>query len=486
MHSLRFRINAHLVFSALLSCAVLTGQTPTEFKIGSMDAVLKGGNKFLDVFFTQPLDAAHAEDLATAGVAVEALPSKNALTVTGIKRLGGDPTELEITLSGDAAPSDVQVKLTISRALNFRDGQNAHPGSGPFTFTSTLIKDSKTLQDGMQKLVDEMTKAGKPSQEKNIFASGFVTTASGGQTQGGADIHLNSMDLGIPGLKSFLNIQKTTSDGSDAKNFEAGGTYRSTFLIGKAGRTAIQTALTAYRNATTDAAKQSAATQYNTAVVDFQKATIAAVFLDFTGKLEGQATNFNVTNGVFEGSLKVQSRVKTLFGSKQGFFHFQILPAGFEGGKTLRQPDATPATTAAATPPAATSPPAATTPPAATATEKALQQLDGIARFKTGATLNAFWKNPQPIGPLRQFEVEAGVVDRFLFLKEIHYDTATKTNSTILDGNKAYFHADAKLFVVESSAGRYGVKMSYARGSLPPVYAPVKSFQFGFLFESVN
>jgi hypothetical protein len=438
-----------------------------------MDAVLKGSNKFLDVFFTQPLDAAHAEDLATNGIAVEALPGKTALTVVGVKRLGGDPTELEITLSGDAAPSDVQVKLTISPAMHFMDGQTSRSATGPFTFTSTLVKDAKTLQDAMQKLVDEMTKAGKSSQEKNIFASGFVTTASGGQTQGGTDIHLNSMDLGIPGLKSFLNIQKTTADGSDAKNFEAGGTYRSTFLLGKAGRAAIQTALLAYRNATTDVAKQTAATQYNTAVVDFQKATIAAIFLDFTGKLEGQATNFNVTNGVFEASLKVQSRVKTLFGTKQGFFHFQILPAGFEGGKTLRQPDATTAT------------PAATT-PAATATDKALQQLDGIARFKTGATLNAFWKNPKAIGPLRQFEVEAGVVDRYLFLKEIHYDTATKTNSTILNGNKPYVHVDAKLFVVESSAGRYGVKISYIRGSLPPVYAPVKSFQFGFLFESTN
>jgi len=461
-------MNVNLVFLALLSCGALASPSPPEFAIGSMDAVLKGSNKFLDVFFTQPLDAAHAEDLAITGATVEALPSKTTLTVTDIRRLGGDPTELEIALSGDAALSDVQLKLTISRPLNFRDGQNARAVSGPFTFTSTLIKDSKTLQDAMQKLVDDMTKAGKSSQEKNIFASGFVTTASGGQTQGGSDIHLNSMDLGIPGLRSFLNIQKTTADGSDAKNFEAGGTFRSTLLLGQAGRAAIQTALNAYHNAVSDDARQAAAVQYNSAVVAFQKATLAAMFLDFTGKLEGQATNFNVTNGVFEASLKIQSRVKDLFGTKQGFFHFQILPAGFEGGKTLRQRDAsTPAL-------------------AATTTDKALQQLDGIARFKTGATLNSFWDNPKTTGTVKRFELEAGVVNRFLFLNEIHYDTATKTNSTIHNGNKPYFYADAKVFVVESSSGRYGVKISYNRGSLPPVYAPVKSFQFGFLFESAN
>lgn len=471
MHSLPFRTNAKFVFLAFLACEALTAQSPSapEFRIGSMDAVLKGSNKFLEVFFTQPLDASHTEDLAVTGITVHALPSETALTVTGVKRLGGDPTALEITFSGEAAAADVQLRLTITRMLNFRDGPNAHPAKGPFTFTSTLIKDAKTLKDAMQKLADDMSKAGKASTEKNIFASGFVTTAGAGQTQGGADIHLNSMDLGIPGLRSFLNIQKTTADGSDAKNFEAGGNFRSTFLLGKADRTRIQTALDAYHNATEDAARKTAADEYNTSVTAFQKATLAAVFLDFAGKLEGQATNFNITNGVFEGAFKVQSRVKNLLGTKQGFVHFQILLAGFEGGKTLRQPDAKAVATSATT-----------------ATDKALQQLDGIARFKTGATLNSFWDNPKAVGPLKRFEVELGVVERFLFLKEIHYDTATKTNSTIQNGNKPYYHADVKLFVGESSSGRYGVKIGYNRGSLPPVYAPVKSFQFGFLFESTN
>jgi hypothetical protein len=453
-----------LVVAILLSWDIASAQNPPEFVIVSMDAVLKGSNKFIDVFFSQSLDATHNEDLATAGVTVEALPSKAMLTVIDIKRLGGDPTELELALSGDAALSDVQLKLTINRALNFRDGQGARLVNGPFTFTSTLIKDSRTLQDAMQKLVDEMTRAGKSSQEKNIFASGFVTT--GGQTQGGADINLNSVDLGVPGLTSFMTLRKTTADGSDPKNFEAGATFRATFLRGQAGRTAIQNALNAYRVAPTDAARQTAATEYNTAVVNFQKATLAAIFLDVAGKLEGQATNFNVTNGVVEASVKVQSRVKGLFG-KDGFFHFQLLPLGFEGGSTLREPDS------------------GTTVPLSV-TDQALQQLDGIVRLKAGATLNAFWQNSRQVGLLRRFELELAVVDRYLFLNEIHYDTATRTNSTIRDGNRYYAQADVKLFVAESKAGRFGVKVSYERGSLPPVYAPVNSFQFGFLFESTN
>ena len=455
-----------LVLLVLLCSKAVDAQTP-DFGISDMLAVLKGSNKFLEVTFTKPLDAAHAaEDLAVANVKVEALPSAKELKVNRIDPTPGEPDTLTITLTGDAMSSDVQVKLTINRIMHFIDGATAREVTGPFTFTSTLIKDAKTRQDAMQKLVEEMGKGGKPSLEKNIFASGFVTTASGGDTQGGADIHLNSLDLGIPGLKSFLIVRKTTADGSDPKNFEAGGTFRSTVLRGKAERADIQNAMAAYRAATKDEETKAAAKEYNKAVTNFQKTTIAAWFFDFTGKLEGQANNFNVTNGVFETSFKIQSRVKNLFG-KQGFFHFQVMLPGFEGGQTLRDPDEQGAEPA-------------------TATGQALQEVDGIVRLKAGATFNAFWENPSPLGPLRRVELELGIVDRYLFLDEIRYDIATKTNNTVKHGNTYYSYADLKLFVAESSAGRYGIRISYDGGRLPPVYAPVKSFQFGFLFESNN
>src|SRR5215471_13935646 len=424
------------VFGGLLFAGRLLAQAPT---IDSVDAVTLGNNKFLDVAFSKGLDNSHPDDLKPDKYAVMSLPSNTMLSVTDVSRLGGNPKMIEITFSGDPLASDVQIQLTIKSDLHFLQGLTATPSPQ----TVTLIKDKKTLEDAMKALVDEMTKAGKSSQEKSIFASGFVTTASNSDTQGGADIHLNT-DLGVPGLKAFMNLIKTTADGSDAKNFEAGGTFRNTFLLGGAGRKAIQDALKAYEKDPS----QANANAYDKAVKDFQKQTLGALYLDFTGKLEGEATNFNVTNGVFEASFKVQSRVKNL--SRHGFFHFQILPAGFEGGKTLRQPDST-------------------TPP--TATGMALQKLDGISRFKTGATLNVFWQNPKPASPVKRFELESGVVDRYLFLNEIHYDATTKLNSTILKGNKPYFYADAKLFLVETSAGRYGVKASYKRGSLPPVYA---------------
>jgi hypothetical protein len=456
MKTRRFLI---LFLVVTLSCGILAAQT--QLSITSMVPVLRGNNKFINVLFSQGLDAAFSGDLSATGVAVVALPSGTSLTIVGIERRFGNPKELRFTLSGSADPSDAQVRLTIEHPMHFREDTTAGMSDGPLSFTAPLIKDARTTQEAMQKLVEQMTKAEKPSQDKQIFASGFVTTASGGETEGGADISLNSLDLGIPGLKTFANIKKTSEDGSDPKNFEAGGTFRSTFLWSKMERTQLQAALTALNSATPEQ-RPAAALRYNNAVRAFQKATIGAMYLDFAGKLEGQATNFNITNGVLEASFKVQSRVKKLFG-ETGFYHFQVLFPGFEGGQTLREPDEG---------------------APATATDMALQQLDGIVRLKAGLTVTAYWENPSPYGPLRRAELELGGVDRYLFLDEIRYDTATKTNNIAKSGNTYYYHVDLKLFVAESGAGRYGFKINYNRGKLPPVYAPVNSFQFGFLFET--
>ena len=43
---------------------------------------------------------------------------------------------------------------------------------------------------------------------------------------------------------------------------------------------------------------------------------------------------------------------------------------------------------------------------------------------------------------------------------------------------------DLKVFFVDTDKGRFGFKLSFNRGRLPPVYAEVKSFDFGFVIES--
>ena len=79
------------------------------------------------------------------------------------------------------------------------------------------------------------------SEDKNILASGFITAASGG-THGGADIVLNSIDLGIEGLTSFLQIKKSSVKEGDPKNFEAGTRFRHAIVHNGAKFVAIRTA----------------------------------------------------------------------------------------------------------------------------------------------------------------------------------------------------------------------------------------------------
>ncbi len=54
-------------------------------------------------------------------------------------------------------------------------------------------------------------------------------------------------------------------------------------------------------------------------------------------------------------------------------------------------------------------------------------------------------------------------------------------STAVSKGEKPYFQADVKVYLVASSSGRYGFKLSYNRGSLPPVYSRVPSFQFRFV-----
>lgn len=81
-------------------------------------------------------------------------------------------------------------------------------------------------------------------------------------------------------------------------------------------------------------------------------------------------------------------------------------------------------------------------------------------------------------------ELEVSEVLRQFFLTESRFNEETKQTDATDDGLHPYGQGDLKLFVGETDAGRFGVKLSCNRGRLPPVYSEVKSFTFGFLIES--
>jgi hypothetical protein len=54
----------------------------------------------------------------------------------------------------------------------------------------------------------------------------------------------------------------------------------------------------------------------------------------------------------------------------------------------------------------------------------------------------------------------------------------------VADGVRDYVGVDLKLYVGQNTSARYGIKMTYALGSLLPTFARVKVFQVGLLYET--
>jgi len=306
-----------------------------------------------------------------------------------------------------------------------------------------LSRDPAALKETWIKAFREVPRS---SRDKDIFASGFVTAAPD-DSAGGADLSLNPK-FNIPNLTAFLVVKKATAEEGDSKHFESGGRYRFTRTWKPAQMQAI--------------AAESDPVKLNELIRARQRNVLAGWLVDVAGKLEGDPTNFDVTNVVGESSLHLQTMTKGFLG-KRGFWRGFVVPAGIEAGQSI-------GTTAPAE--------------AETSGEPAEPVVNRIARYKGGAGLAVYFDNPTTQLGVRRVEVDVNAVLRHLFLTESRFNEETKKTDTTDDGIHPYGQIDLKLFLGESDAGLFGVKLSYNRGRLPPVYSEVKSFSFGFVIES--
>ena len=443
-------------------------QTTEEFKITNVVATYfpgatpgQQGQLFVDVTFSRPLDFSHTEDLDPSNVTITALPN-TLLTPAAAERRPGSRRQLRVPFSGAIPDAATQAQICFQKLDYTVSGQpsasaNKVCGSGPIVNRANVVAQKN-------KVLGDLQKVPKTSSEKNIFASGLVTTTSDG-SQGGADIALNSPQLGVPGLTVSMQLMKTSAVKGDPKNFEAAFKYQSTFLYKGQDYDDVAANLKQAGAAPDQAAQDAALAKVNQTMSKIQSHLLAATLVDFSGRLEGQATNFNVTNFVGEGAVQLQSRTQRLFASRYGFWRFRIMPAAFEGGTNLGKGDLQALTTAAGM-----------TPP----------DVHWISRFKSGAEFTSFYQNDESSLPFKRLDLDLQVVNRYLFFKEVTFDQSTMKSSAVSKGEKPYYQADVKVFLFESPSARYGFKLSYSRGSLPPVYSNVSSFQLGFVIETTD
>lgn len=462
------RVRTFAILLLCFGCVVARAQTTEELKIDRLQLDTVASKLVVEVRFTAELDLGHPEDLNDDNAKVTTLPGAMGLAAGDIDRVFGTPRRLQIFFTaGQADPptteTDVRVCFT---QLHFV------ATDGTASVAKNVCGEGRILNfanraDALNEQFQVLSKTEKTSEERNIFASGFVANGEGEDAEGGAEVNLNSNDLGVRGLTAFMRLKKATAEEADPKHLEIGINQSTTSLIGRGSLAEIRRLRAIMLDPTkSDAERAQAAADFRDLLRKRQQRLLGGMFFDFGGKIETQALNFDITNFVGEGAFQIQSRTKSLFGSKKGFWRFRLMPAAAELGYNVSQ-----------------QPPTGSTAPAI--------DPDWIARFKFGGVFTLFYKNNSE-GPalFRRVELDLQAVDRYLFRREVQFDEATQANTATDRGHKPWFQASLKIFFTDPEEGsggmRSGFKLSYNRGSLPPVFADTKSFQFGFVLESTE
>lgn len=357
--------------------------------------------------------------------------SKVSLSLLGLGEGVSQPW-LTATLSAALPPGEV--KICFDRVSYVRAAK-------VFTTPAELCAPvSSDIASARAAALKELTDTPVPPDEKALNASGFVTTSSA-SSAGGADLAFNPK-LSDPRASVFFRLKKSTADKGDARHFEVGAAYRAGIPWRRARLQQMRAA--------------SDLLVLNDLLLEQQRSLIAGSVVDFRMKLEGEPTTFDAANGVGETHYEILTATKPL-GVRQGFWRAYAIPAGAEIGRRL-------GTTATGTP---------------------STKHDWIARYKAGAGVSLFFRALQPSRlPLSRVELDLHTMWRYLAFDELNFNTKTKAIDRTIDGGHAYGQLALKAFFADTASGRFGVKASCNRGSLPPVFAAVKSCEFGFVVES--
>jgi hypothetical protein len=173
----------------------------------------------------------------------------------------------------------------------------------------------------------------------------------------------------------------------------------------------------------------------------------------FEGDIDGISIG-NVSNLVYDGTLQVTTVARAI-GKSRGFWNFRWIPVGLEAGYNLQNED------------------------------DPNNEKHSLARVKTGGVFTLFYQAINDRDFVNRVEFETQAVNRYLFTRETFFDADTSKNVLIDKGNKYWLQADLKfMFGAKVGPARIGFRASFQRGSLPPVYAFTKVFNFSVLFET--
>jgi hypothetical protein len=430
---------------------------------------------YVEVTFSSDV-AANLGDLAPLNIDIRALPSNKQLTDINV-----DPTEtqfvpgtskiaqvvLQDVPTNEVLPGDDQVRIT------FHQFHFASSTVTDLSATGKIYNQSNiaSFKDEMLSKLKESVASAKTQSEKDFFAGLNVTVPSGGgDAQGNGDINLNHtfyaanitqrslFDQAVVGLEA----KKASETNADPQHFQVGATVRKVFLLASRRELAsVRDAILGTPTGDMSTRAINDPTQPNVngkkpedVIRTLQRRFFRAIYFDnglqFEGDIKGASIG-NVSNLVYTGRVQVTT-INHALGGSSSFFNLRLLPIGTELGHNVND------------------------------SENPQFNNPSIIRLNNGAAFNVFYDNPTAL-PVR-IELSVDAINRHLFHAESAFDTTTQKASSVTSGNKYWVQADAKLLFIRTQHGRAGLRVTFQRGYLAPVYNFTKAFNIGLVFET--
>lgn len=449
----------------LLLCLAAAAEDPVKTNPGEPQTHMIVRSMQSDVVVDVPQDLMDPLTATTADIQIKFLPSGKEIPVTSI-----DSTSLH-TMVGSAkrfvfvlahedaalpAPGDKTYEITVRNVT--------YAGSaGRVTIQTTgTVYDSSNIKT----LVDATSQAlssAKTTEEKNLFAglNIAVPNNTGGGVQG--DLVFNQSVASLPKKLSSAGfadsgsfgakLKKGSESGKDPRHFSLGFNLRKTVLF--ASKADLNTLKTATDPGASGVPNDVALRALGNVRSHFWRAFLA----DYGFQMEGDVSDHgigNVSNAIFDLRPQIATAAAPVFGN-QGYLTLRLMPAGFEFGHNITNSDNT------------------------------TKEIGGVSRLKAGVELSLFYQNKTDSTFINRVELTGASIYRRLFMTESAFDATTQKNINTTKGDKLWTQVDFKIFVGPRMGKiRPGLKATYQRGYLPPVFSRTKVFSYGLVFESTD
>jgi hypothetical protein len=405
--------------------------------------------------------------------------------------LAATPSDIQITFlpSGKVVPGTsidpASVRLIVGTSRKFALALNsdaaALPEAGDRTYQIEIrniayagapgrvtLKATGTIYDAsnIKSLVDATSQAlssAKTTEEKNLFAGVDMVVPNSAGAGAQVDLVFNQSISSLPRKLSRTGfadagsfgakIKKGAVLGNDPQHFSLGFSFRKTILL--ASRADLNTLRAATNPGAAHVPSEDALHALSQVRSHFWRAFLA----DYGFQMEGDVSDRgigNVSNAILDVRPQIATAAKPILGER-GYFTLRLMPVGLEVGHNLNNPD------------------------------NITKEIGGISRYKAGAELRVFYQSKTDKPILNRVELVGASIYRRLFLTESALNAAKQTNVNTTLGDKLWTQVDFKVFVGPKMGKiRPGLKTTYQRGYLPPVFNRTKTFSYGLVFESTE